>query len=459
MFNFKSKKVFEKINKMNRKQAYTIGAIVVVLVVALILLITSLDGTEDDSFVGLNARGYDLAQMPFATDEAEKYLLANVYPDMQENGSSMLYSALEKEQRQEADAENEGEEEEEEDTDYDSSSSDDDTYGAGSSRGYGGYGGSRGGGRGGKTEIGTLSTSGMASAGGSGINSTYGPSGDFRQFKGREDRGNERPLELKTGDAKRALAQFRSGSLASARMNENKMKNAGKALFGGNIQGSDAFNKDGTVDLDKLKSGGFTLDTSAPSTTTDLDNLDKKVAEAAKKAEDKKKEDNKPSFWTDLWQGLVKSVANKLIDTFTSAMGDAIVGARQSYLEGKAFDKGQSTQSFSGMDQGLQNEFTGKSKNELEKAGFSVAYDNDGNIDYSATWNGASTGSREQFTNHSQRHGEIRSGKAADNVRPVQYNDNTTTQQGQGYCTPADAQACKNDNKNAVVKDGHCTCE
>ncbi len=326
MFKLKSPKVFEKLNKLNRKQAYTIGAIVVVLVVALILLISAATSGDDDSFAGMNARGYDLAQMPFATDEAEKYLLANAYPDMQENGSTLLYSKEEKEQRQEEDALNEeGEGEEgEENTESSSSSGNEDgyEYGSGSSRGYGsgGYGGS---GRGGsKTEIGTLSSSGMASAGGSGVNSTWGPSGDFHQFKGREDRGKEQPIQLKTDDARRSLAQFRSGSIAAARINENKMKNAGKALFGGDIKGSDAF-KDG-VDLSKLAEGGLTLDTSAPSTTTDLNNLDKKVADAVKDKEKDKENEDKKEWWEEMLIDLAKSSAKLIVDSFLGTAMDTL---------------------------------------------------------------------------------------------------------------------------------------
>lgn len=325
MFKLKSPKVFEKLNKLNRKQAYTIGAIVVVLVVALILLISAATSGDDDSFAGMNARGYDLAQMPFATDEAEKYLLANAYPDMQENGSTLLYSKEEKEQRQEEDALNEeGEGEEEENTESSSSSGNEDEYeyGSGSSRGYGsgGYGGS---GRGGsKTEIGTLSNSGMASAGGSGVNSTWGPAGDFHQFKGREDRGKERPVQLKTDDARRSLAQFRSGSIAAARINENKMKNAGKALFGGDIKGSDAF-KDG-VDLSKLAESGLTLDTSAPSTTTDLNNLDKKVADAVKDKEKKEEKKKEKEWWEEMLIDLAKSSAKLIVDSFLGTAMDTL---------------------------------------------------------------------------------------------------------------------------------------
>ncbi len=326
MFTFKPKKVFEKLNKMDRKQAYTIGAIAVVMIVALLMLVSAATSGGEDSFDGMDSHGYDLAQMPFATDAAEQYLLASKYPDMKENGSTLLYSAAEKEQRQEEDAQAA----EDESVDTDSSvenTSDEDNYSSGySGRGYGGY--ARGGGTGrGATEIGQLSHAGMASASGSGVSSTYGPSGDFRQFKGRENRGDERPAQFKTADGRQALAQFRSGSLAAARINENKMTGARKALMGGMVQGSDAFGKDGGVDLSKLQSGGLTLDTSAPSTTTDLDNLDKKVADAAKKAEDKKKEENKRKWWEDMLIDLAKQAASSLVKSFMDITGDTIKGA------------------------------------------------------------------------------------------------------------------------------------
>ncbi|MBO5911828.1 MAG: hypothetical protein J6Q05_06635, partial [Elusimicrobiaceae bacterium] len=280
MFAFKPKKVFEKLNKMDRKQAYTIGAIAVVSIVALLMLISAATSTNDDSFEGMAARGYDLANMPFATDEAEKYLLAAKYPDMQENGSTLLYSAEEKQARQEEDAQSTQEDkawESNNNTEWDNNTSAarSDNGGYGGYRG-GGYGGSGRGGRGGRTEIGQLGTANMAHSGGSGVNSTWGPTGDFRQFKGREDRGNGAPVQLKTGDARQALAQFRQGSRAAATFKENRMTGARKALLGGNVTGSEAITKDG-VDLSKLQNGGLTLDTDAPPSSTDLDNLDKKV--------------------------------------------------------------------------------------------------------------------------------------------------------------------------------------
>ena len=97
MFKLKPGNVFQKINKMDKKQAYTWGAIVVVCFVALLTLASFMGDADETSFDGFNTRGYDLAQMPFLNDEAEEYLLASKYPDMQNNGSTMLYSSEEKE--------------------------------------------------------------------------------------------------------------------------------------------------------------------------------------------------------------------------------------------------------------------------------------------------------------------------------------------------------------------------
>ncbi len=340
MFTFKPKKVFEKLNKMDRKQAYTIGAIAVVSVVALILLISAASQPGDDSMPGMSTHGYDLAQMPFATDEAEKYLLANAYPDMKEGGS-LLYTPQEKEERQEEDAAQEEEENTEADENFSgSSSSDDNEYNSGSSsRGYGGYGG--GSGRGGsKTEVGQLGSATMAHSGGSGINSQWGPSGDFRQFR-KDDKGHEKPVQLRNSDARRSLSQFRSGSVAAARINENKLTNARRAAMGGNIDGSDAFGKDGSVDLSKLQNGGLTLDTSAPTSTTDLSNLDKKVADAAKKAENdnKKKEDDKKAWWEEMLINLAKSAAENLVNSFMGSVGDTISGTIQGNQASRAARK------------------------------------------------------------------------------------------------------------------------
>lgn len=321
MFTFKPKKVFEKVSKMDRKQAYTIGAIVIVLVVALLMLFSAV-GSEDDSFAGMNTRGYDLATMPFASDAAEKFLLANAYPDMQENGATLLYSSAEKEARQEAD---EQALQEEKDVNEENLSGDDVFNRDEDSRvdgvGRGGRGGGRGGGRAARTEVGQLGTANMAHSGGSVLNAT-GPTGDFRQYKGREDRGNEVPLQLKTGNARGSLSQFRSQSLAAARQQNNKMANAGKALYGGYVANSDVLGKDG-VDLSKV--GGLELDTSAPPTTTDLDNLDKKVEETAKQKE-KEKQEEKREWWEDMLIDLAKQAASSLVGSVMDVAGDSLKG-------------------------------------------------------------------------------------------------------------------------------------
>ena len=92
MFKLKPGNVFQKLNTMDKKQAYTWGAIVVVCFIALITLASFVGDADDTSFDGFSTRGYDLAQMPFVNDEAEEYLLASKYPDMKNNGSTMLYS-------------------------------------------------------------------------------------------------------------------------------------------------------------------------------------------------------------------------------------------------------------------------------------------------------------------------------------------------------------------------------
>lgn len=384
MFTFKPKQVFEKLNKMDRKQAYTIGAIAVVSIVALLMLVSAATGNKDDSFDGMSARGYDLANMPFATDAAEQYLLAAKYPDMKENGSTLLYSSAEKAARQEEDfqaAEEENASADETVSDYDantsSARSDNGGYG-----GYsGGYGGSGRGGRG-KTEVGQLGTANMAHSGGSGVNATWGPSGDFRQFKGREDRGNEAPIQLKTGNARQALAQFQQGSRAAATFKENRMTGARKALMGGNVAGSEAITKDG-VDLSKLQEGGLTLDTDAPPTTTDLDNLDKKVADAAKKAEDKKKEEFKTPWWQEMLIGLAKSAANALVNSFMNTVGDTIgdtvKGNSASRVARKKYGADMAGRDYESFDQAT--------KTELAKVGVKDA----------DTWKNASTKERTKW--------------------------------------------------------------
>ena len=320
MFKFnlaKPKKVFERLNKMDRKQAYTLGAIAVVVVVALLMLVSALD-SQDDSFAGMNSRGYDLAQMPFVNDEAERVLLAAKYPDMRENGSTLLYSAAEKEARQEADEEA-AEQDAAQDEGAESAASEETSSDASYAKGYAGYNG-RGGG-GGKTEIGSLKSGGMASAGGSGIGSFYGPSLDNRGLQGQK--GTVAPAQAQR-NARDEIARMRGANFAAARLKDNKMANARKAMQDGSIYGANAF-KDGVL-VDPNKLGGLELDTSAPPSTSDLSNLDNQVKDAAQKAQDKPKDEDKREWWEDMLIDLAKQAASSLVGSIMDGVGDTIKG-------------------------------------------------------------------------------------------------------------------------------------
>ena len=305
MFKLKPGNVFQKMNKMDRKQAYTLGAIVVVVFVALITMASFLGKADDSSFEDYNSRGYDLAQMPFVNDEAEEYLLASKYPDMQGNNSTMLYSSSEKEERQAEDAAQAEEEAATSDTSADSSSALS-SYSGYSGRGYSGRGGART-----PTQIGQLGSASMRGTGGSGISATWGaPKGDFSPYKS-QDKGTEAPLQFKNTDAKKALSQFARGSAAAAGLKDGKNVNAKRALMGAGIKGSEAFSETGSVDLSKA--GGLNLDTNAPVSSADLSNLDKKIDDAAQKGRDEKKKEEE-NFGNSLANDLWKQVLTKVVD-------------------------------------------------------------------------------------------------------------------------------------------------
>ena len=315
MFKLKPGNVFQKLNKMDKKQAYTWGAIVVVCFIALITLASFLGDADDASFDGFNTRGYDLAQMPFINDEAEEYLLASKYPDMKNNGSTMLYSQADKEARQEADAEAAAEagSDSEESSSSDSSSS---STGGYSGRGY--TGGGRSGGTGTPTQVGQLGSASMGHAGGSGMSGTFGaPRGDFSPYKSQE-KGSEIQTQLKNTDARRALSQFAQTSRAAAGLKDNKNANAKRALMGGSIRGSEAFTDSG---VDLSKTAGLELDTNAPVSSADLSNLDKAVSDAANKAKDDKNDDE-DDFRESLADRLMEQLLSGLVDIGLNAMGN-----------------------------------------------------------------------------------------------------------------------------------------
>lgn len=329
MFKLKAGNVFQKMNKMDKKQAYTWGGIIIACFLALMMLASFLGNAEDTSFEEFNSRGYDLAQMPFVNDEAEEYLLASKYTDMQENGSSMLYSSADKEKRQAEDAaksEEEGQVEED-------SSLDDSTSAQTSRPYYGGRGGS-GGGSGSPTHVGTLGSASMGRAGGSGVGGSWGaPRGDFSPYH-NASKGEEAPAQFKNTDARKALYQFAQTSRAAAGLKNDKGVNAKRALMGGGIQGSEAFTDSG---VDLSKAGGLQLDTNAPVTTADLSNLGDKLKNESEKAKDAKKEaeeelakDMEGDFWDRLLATCLESVINFAGQLVTEGLNwgmDAISGA------------------------------------------------------------------------------------------------------------------------------------
>ncbi len=304
MFNFKASsgvagKVFKKLNHMDKKQAYTYGAIGVVCLVALLTLASVAGGGADDSLDNLNARGYDLAQMPFLNDEAENYLLASKYPDMKNNNVSALYSPRDKKDRQEEDAKEAAE--------SGAADTSADTSGSYNSSSYGsGYTGRGGGGRGTPTQIGSFSSSGsMASASGGNTSATYGGTmrGDFSPFQ-RESRGNEAPF--KPQNAKQALTRFNAASRAAAR-GVNKAVDSRKALLGSQVEGGFGTDSNG-VPLGESK--GINYDEAE---SADLSGLDDTMAEKAQEARDKKEAEKlaeEKGFWEQFMNKLVDGALN-----------------------------------------------------------------------------------------------------------------------------------------------------
>lgn len=320
MFNFKASsgvagKVFKKLNHMDKKQAYTYGAIGVVCLVALLTLASVAGGGADDSLDNLNARGYDLAQMPFLNDEAENYLLASKYPDMKNNNISALYSPADKKERQEEDAKEAAES-------AASAGAAADSSGSYNSSSYGsGYTGRRRGGQGTPTQIGSFSASGsMASASGGNTSATYGGTmrGDFSPFQ-RDSKGNEAPF--KPQNAKQALTRFNAASRAAAR-GANKAVDSRKALLGSNVEGSFGTDSNG-VPLGESK--GINYDEAE---SADLSGLDDTMAEKAQESRDKKEAEKLAEgqgFWSmlggkllDMGLNLAQQWASNQINSLTA---------------------------------------------------------------------------------------------------------------------------------------------
>lgn len=319
-------KTWAKLNKMDRKQAYTYGAIAVVVLVALVMLGTAASSSEDDAFADLQTRGYDLANMPFSSDEAEQYLLASKYPDMQNDPKNALYSKAEKEARQAEDA---AEATAELDTSVSSTAS---QYVPGRYYGGGGNGAST------PTQVNSLNSASLKSGSGSGISGTFGPSGDFSNFKS-QDKGSDKftPQGPGTGDARKALFQTATGSRAAAGLKDNKLLNAKKALMGGNVKGSDAFLSDsGAVDLSKA--AGLNLDTNAPISSVDTGAFDDALQDANQEAAESAAEEDENRWWKEQLVEFAKMVAQKLISWGLDEAQGAIDKARQTRVAEQEFN-------------------------------------------------------------------------------------------------------------------------
>lgn len=306
-------KTWAKLNKMDRKQAYTWGAVAVVALVALITLGSVVGGGSEEDFAAFETRGYDLANMPFSSDEAEQYLLASKYPDMQNTNASGLYSKAEKEARQAEDAE---EAAAQLDTSVTSEASE---YVPG--RYYGG--GSSGSVT--PTQVGTLNSASLKGASGSGVSGTFGPSGDFSNFRS-QDKGQDvfnGQQGRGSGNARQALFQTAVGSRAAAGQKDNRLVNAKKAMMGGNIKGSDAFLSDsGAVDLSKA--AGLNLDTNAPISSVDPGLFDDALKDAQQEAEDTAQEEEEQEWWQTMLQDIAKQLAQGLVSMGMNAAQGAM---------------------------------------------------------------------------------------------------------------------------------------
>lgn len=309
---------WNKLNHMNRKQAYTWGAVILVAAIGLLTLF-SMAVEDKEDFTEFETRGYDLANMPFSTDEAEKYLLAAKYPDMKGKKAPGLYSEAEKAERQEDDAEAAAQAAGE-------SGEESDAYGGG----YGGYaGGGAGGGRGGRapTQIGQLGRADRVSASGSAMEGTFGPTGDFSNFRSQDKGYDQAPATPGTGNARKALYQAAMGSRAAAGLKNDKLANAKKAMMGGRVKGSEAF-MDENGAANTALAGGLELDPNAPVSSADLSGMDDALDNAAKDAEKDAKDQEKTEWWETMLQEAGKQLISGLIDMGIGAGKDAMKAAQ-----------------------------------------------------------------------------------------------------------------------------------
>ncbi len=182
------------------------------------------------------------------------------------------------------------------------------------------------------TQVGTLNSASLKGASGSGVSGTFGPSGDFSNFRS-QDKGQDvfnAQQGRGSGNARQALFQTAVGSRAAAGQKDNRLVNAKKAMMGGNIKGSDAFLSDsGAVDLSKA--AGLNLDTNAPISSVDPGAFDDALQDANDDAADDAQDDEEQEWWQTMLQDVAKQLAQGLVSMGMNAAQGAMEQAQAAH--------------------------------------------------------------------------------------------------------------------------------
>ncbi|MDR0292446.1 MAG: hypothetical protein LBI01_06835 [Elusimicrobium sp.] len=322
------------IKNMDRKTAYVWGACLLVFIFVLFALFTVMGGKSDvkpDDFTGMNPKAFDLAQLPFANDAAEKELL-DKYTDLDGNlPESTLYSPEEKEERQAADAFSGIPTAPDEE--YKAAEKDiPDTSPASRNYGYGG-GSAR---RASPTMVGQLQSGSIAS--GSGLGSrgtTWSPSNmsdrNNGYGNGKIATTKETVDKLKNSQTGRSLLGI-EGALADA--SKKNAEGAAHGLAKAYAQGKDVSAMDGDMEkalagLDAGKGGLMAGKAGGGPSASDV----AKAIENAPKEKPADKKDNKEcsGYWDCLWRDSLKNLTNGLVDMGTSWLKSKTIGDNNSF--------------------------------------------------------------------------------------------------------------------------------
>ena len=320
----KRKKLFEQIssawNQFDAKDqriVYTWGAMILVVIVVMFLVIplfhtapTAVDFSEYDT------HAYDLADMPFTSDEAEEYLVSAKYPELQEARREGIYSQEQKTERQAADQEAAARQKEymqqqaaaQQQASSDKLNPQVEGYQVASN--------------GGATPTGTpiekLASASFKTASGKGITGVFGASSGAINSKNQQnkDEGTDATSDDEHGinDAKEALFRMSRDSRAAAGLGGDKETNARKALVGGGVTGNKAFMADSAgVELDSLSGHGLDLDPELLA-GADAGELDKRIQKAIHKSKDEKeKEETEWEKWMATFREIISNGISALV--------------------------------------------------------------------------------------------------------------------------------------------------